>query len=41
MEHYHLVSKIDYFQVLSMVQSVFICLGEGEEGYYKTASFVV
>ena len=27
-----LVSKIDYFQVLSMVQSIFIRLGEGEPG---------
>ena len=36
-EHYRshdkLVSKIDYFQILSMVQSIFIRLGEGEEGY--------
>ena len=28
-----LVSKIDYFQVLSMVQSIFIRLAKGEEGY--------
>ena len=29
--------KIDYFQVLSMVQSISICLGEGEEVYRNTA----
>ena len=36
-----LVSKIDYFQVLSMVQSFFIHLGEGTEGYRNSASRVV
>ena len=36
-----LVSKIDYFQILPMVQSIFIQLGEGEEGYRNAASLVV
>ena len=36
-----LVFKIDYFQALSMVQSIHIHLGEGEEVYRDTASLVV
>ena len=36
-----LISKNDYFQVLSMVRSIFIRISEWEEAYRNTALFVV
>ena len=36
-----LVSKVDFFPVLSVVQSIFIRPGEGGDGYRYTVSFVV